>query len=62
MPSIPAIMATLREDSAAIVAMKDGLAEFPSYEHAVTIQLKQRQRDALRAELPPFSIIQGGKV
>ena len=61
MSSIPAIMATLREDSATIVAMKDGLAEFPSYDHAVSIQLKQRQRDALRAELPPLEVIPGGK-
>lgn len=61
MSSIPAITATLREDSATIVAMQDGLAEFPSYDRAVSIQLKQRQRDALRAELPPFEVIPEGK-
>lgn len=61
MPNVAAILATLREDSAEIVAMKDGLVEFPSYEHALSIQIKQRQRDELRAELPPFEIVQGGK-
>lgn len=56
-----AVLADLRERSAEIVAMKDGLAECPSYDHAATIQLAQQNRDAVRAELPPLTVIPGGK-
>lgn len=56
-----AILADLRERSAEIVVMKDGLDEHPTYDHAVTIQLKQRKRDVVRAELPPLTVVPGGK-